>query len=62
MWHFDFNVQHPSVFYDGISDLGSLYKDCDSVPMIKTSTSWQKLPNFLDTSDELRNIYFELLK
>jgi hypothetical protein len=60
-WSFEFSVQHPSVFYDGITELGSLYKDCDQVPMIKTYTSWDKLSSCLDTSDELKNIYFEVL-
>jgi hypothetical protein len=61
-WSFDFDVQHPSVFYDGVSDLGALYNDCDRVPMIKCGTEWDKLPLFLDSSDELRNIYFKVLK
>lgn len=61
-WTFDFEIQHPSVFNDGINELGALYSDCDNVPMIKTDTSWIKLPAFLDTSDELRNIYFKVAK
>lgn len=60
-WHFDFAVQHPSVFYDGVIELGALYRDCDRVPMIKCNTEWDQLPTFLDTSDELRNIYFKVL-
>jgi len=60
-WSFDFTVQHPSVFYDGISELGSLYRDCDNVPMIKCGTEWNRLPAHLDSSDELRNIYFKVL-
>jgi len=60
-WSFEFSVQHPSVFHDGITELGSLYKDCDQVPMIKTHTSWDKLSMCLDTSDELKNIHFEVL-
>jgi len=59
-WSFSFTIQHPSVFNDGISDLGSLYNDCDQVPMIKTNTIWNKIPAFLDSSDELRNIYFKV--
>jgi len=61
-WTFNFTVQHPSVFYDGITELGYLYADCDQVPMIKTKTSWDKLPAFLDCTDELRNIYFKVLQ
>ena len=60
-WTFDFSVQHHSIFYNGISKLGALYSDCDQVPMIKTNTSWDKLPSFLDSTDELRNIYFEVI-
>jgi hypothetical protein len=61
-WTFDFTVQHASVYHDGITDLGSLYSDCDQVPMIKTSKAWDKLPVFLDSSDELRNIYFKVVE
>jgi hypothetical protein len=61
MWKFEFEVQHPSVFENGIEELGSLYNDCDGIPMIKCSTEWAELPTFLDTSPELRNIYFKLL-
>lgn len=60
-WKFNFNIQHPSVFSDGINDLGFLYNDCDQVPMILCGTEWNKLPNFLDTTPELRNIYFKML-
>jgi hypothetical protein len=59
-WKFEFIIQHPSVFDDGISELGALYNDCDSIPMILCGTEWDKLPNFLDSSPELRNIYFIL--
>ena len=57
-WKFDFEVQHPSVFDDGINELGALYSDCDGVPMLTCDTMWDKLPKFLDGSDETRNIYF----
>jgi hypothetical protein len=60
-WNFIFEVQHPSVFDNGISELGALYTDCHGIPMIKTDAIWDKLPDFLDTSDELRNIYFKVL-
>ncbi len=60
-WSFDFTIQHPSVFYDGLTDLGALYRDCDQVPIVKCNTEWDKLPAFLDSSDELRNIYFRVL-
>ena len=59
-WVFDFSVQHGSVFNDGISELGALYNDCHNVPMMRCGTEWDKLSNILDTTDELRNIYFEI--
>ena len=61
MFSFTFSINHKNVFDDGISNLGALYSDCDGVPMIKIGTEWNKLPNFLDTSPELSNIYFEVL-
>jgi hypothetical protein len=61
-WSFDFSIQHASVFNDGDNELGALYSDCDTVPMIKTETIWDKLPSFLDTSAELRNIYFKVVQ
>ena len=61
-WAFNFTVQHHSVFYDGVTELGYLYADCDQVPMIKTDTVWDKLPAFLDSTDELRNIYFKVIE
>lgn len=60
-WAFEFTVNYHGVFNDGISELGALYSDCDSVPMITGLSEWQKLPNFLDISPELKNIYFEVL-
>lgn len=60
-WYFEFMISHAKVFDDGISELGMLYNDCEGVPMIKTGREWEKLPDFLDTSPELKNIYFEVL-
>ena len=60
-WSFDFTVNYYGVYNDGINELGHLYSDCDSVPMIKTEGDWDKLPVFLDTSPELRNIHFEVI-
>jgi hypothetical protein len=59
-WFFEFDVYHNSVFDNGIIEFGFLYSDCDRVPMILCGTEWDKLPAFLDTSPELRNIYFTL--
>ena len=60
-WIFDFNINHISIYDDGISDLGALYSDCDGVPMINGLGEWDKLPNFIDTSPELKNIHFEVI-
>jgi hypothetical protein len=57
-WKFSFDIHHHSVFNDGISELGALYNDCSGVPMILCGSEWSKLPSFLDTSEELKNIYF----
>lgn len=59
-WKFTFEVQHPSVFDNGTHELGALYYDCDQVPMILCQTEMDKLSNFLDTTPELRNIYFKI--
>lgn len=60
-WSFEFTIPHNKVFDDGINELGYLLRDCDGVPMIKVGTEWEKLPNFLDTTPELRNIHFEVI-
>lgn len=57
-WTFDFEVQHSSVFEDGVEVLGALYRDCQGVPMIKCQTEYPKLSNYLDTDIPTRNIYF----
>jgi hypothetical protein len=58
-WTFDFSINHPSVFNDGIHDLGSLFRDSQGVPMILCGTEYDKLQPMLDTTEELRNIYFK---
>lgn len=57
-WTFEFEVQHSSVFEDGVEELGALYRDCQGVPMIKCQTEYPKLHNYLDTDILTRNIYF----
>lgn len=61
MWFFDFTIFYVGVYNDGINELGALYQDCEGVPMLKVGTEWDKLPDFLDSSPELKNIYFEVL-
>lgn len=60
-WKFEFEVHHSSVFENGITPLGSLYKDCDGVPMLHCKDQVNKMPAFLDVSDELKNVYFEVI-
>jgi len=60
-WYFTFNVMSTTVFNDGISELGSLYDDCHNVPMIKCGTEYDKLPEFLNVSPELKNIHFKIV-
>ena len=58
---FDFYVNHSGVFMENENELGALYTDCSGVPMIKIHDRHIRLPEFLDTTPELRNIYFEVL-
>lgn len=60
-WKFEFEIQHPSVFENGIKPLGALYNDCEGVPMINTDGQPSLCPKFLDVSAELQNIYFEVV-
>lgn len=60
-WKFEFEVQHASVFENGIVSLGALYVDCEGVPMLLTENLHTMCPKFLDTSPELKNINFEVL-
>jgi hypothetical protein len=60
-WTFEFSIHYENAYADGVNELGALYEDCESVPMLHISSQWNKLPHFLDTSPELRNIYFEVL-
>lgn len=61
-WTFEFDINYTNVYNNGINELGHLYSDCDKIPMIKCSTEWEKLPNYLDTDINTRNIYFEVIK
>lgn len=60
-WKFEFEIQHHSVFENGIEPLGALYKDCSGVPMIVCEGQHKDCPKFLEISVELRNIFFEVL-
>lgn len=58
-WKFEFEVQHPSVFENGIIPFGALYNDCDGVPMIVCNTQIETVLPMLNITDELKNIHFE---
>lgn len=60
-WVFEFEIQHPSVFENGIVSLGALYNDCEGVPMIICEDQIEGVTSFLNISDELKNIYFEVI-
>ena len=60
-WKFEFEIQHASVFENGIKPLGALYRDCEGVPMINTDGQHPLCPKFLDVSVELQNVYFEVV-
>ena len=60
-WKFEFEVQHPSVFYNGNEPFGSLYKDCEGVPMILCDRQNENVTSLLNITPELKNIHFEEL-
>lgn len=60
-WKFTFDISNNQVFSQDNDELKLLYQDCHHVPMIKCKTQWDQVLNFLDTTEELRNIYFEVL-
>ena len=62
MWSFKFYVNYGAVFENAEHELGGLYNDCEQVPMIKMDDHIKNLTSFLDTSPELRNIHFEIVK
>jgi CRISPR/Cas system-associated endoribonuclease Cas2 len=60
-WTFTFNVLQNGVFQIGENELEGLYNDCESVPMIKGLEEWQTLSGTLNTSNEYKNIHFEII-
>ena len=62
-WRFEFHVQHTGVYDNGTEPYGLLAYDCHEIPMLTCNTEYSdQLPKFLDTTPELRNIYFEGVK
>lgn len=59
-WMFQFSIQHPSVFHDGLTELGGLYNDCHKVPMLLCGHEYKNLANFIDCTPELKNIHFKI--
>ena len=62
IWKFMFSIDHPDVFHNGIEELGNLLNDCEQVPMITGLEETFTLPQQMNTTDELRNIYFEIVR
>ena len=60
-WSFDFQVGSISVFNNRDGELGALYADCESVPMIICGTEIPALCKSLEINAEQRNIYFYVL-
>lgn len=60
-WSFTFTINYKNAYSDGENELGGLVFDCDGVPMLIVDSTWDKISNFLDTSPELCNIYFEVI-
>ena len=61
VWEFTFVVDQPAVFNDGISEIGNLVKDSHGIPIVIGLDEWSKISNTIDTTVELRNIYFEVM-
>lgn len=61
IWTFTFEINYSSVYNDGNDELGYLYYDCKGVPMIEVERNYEPSNNFLDTSDNLANIFFEVI-
>lgn len=60
-WRFTFTVDSGSVFDDGENCVGNLFKDSERIPMIKNLEESHKIRSTIDSSDEFRNIYFEVV-
>jgi hypothetical protein len=60
-WQFTFIVSQRGVFYDGKKELGHLLNDCQYVPMITDLDESVKLQPQLNTTEEMKNIHFEVI-
>lgn len=61
LWYFTFDINYSSVYNDGKNELGHLYYDCNGVPMIEVDRCFSPANNFLDTTEEFRNVFFEVI-
>jgi hypothetical protein len=57
-----FSIEHPDAFHNGIEELGNLLADCEQVPMISGLDESFALPPQMNITNELKNIYFEIVK
>jgi hypothetical protein len=60
-WQFEFGTERDEVFSDGSSDLGSLLRDCEHVPMLTNLNEVVELPGQLVTQGADQNIWFEII-
>lgn len=60
-WSFEFTVSQESVFHDGINELGNLYLDSDTVPMIIKLDESLDVGIQINTSAGKKNIHFEVI-
>jgi hypothetical protein len=60
-WQFEFGTERDEVFSDGSSDLGSLLRDCEYVPMLTNLNEVVELPGQLVTQGADQNIWFEII-
>jgi len=58
-WEFEFSIQHSSVFSNDNGEFGLLYADCNEVPMIIVKDNYRELSEYLNITNELKNIQFE---
>lgn len=62
IWRFTFTVESVSVFDDGVSSVGNLFKDSEGIPMIRNLEESSRIQSTIDSTPEFRNIYFEVIQ
>ena len=61
-WRFTFTVESESVFDDGDTSIGNLFKDSEGIPMIIHLEESSRIQSTIDSSSQFRNIYFEVIQ